>query len=248
MLIKRIFITILILTAYFSQAYAQITKSMNEDKKEVLPQYYYSEKEMDKVSAYIEKQYGMYDLVAHEVVSPDIHCDIVVIPPTEEQPYYKLVTMGAGAYIMDVPKGLRSYVCDRAEYVIFLPQNWNLESDKEEDYWPIRMLKFIARLPIAAEDWLCEGHDVQLIEDGSTVAENAGFNSCVLMPSIGKEGQVVEPLKLGQGGKKVAFYQLFPLYPEELKFKLENGYDELVELFEKEPLIVNIHRRNYCNE
>ena len=68
------------------------------------------------------------------------------------------------------------------------------------------------------------------------------------MPSIGKEGQVVEPLKLGQGGKKVAFYQLFPLYPEELKFKLEHGYDELVELFEKEPLIVNIHRRNYCNE
>ncbi len=201
MLIKRIFITIFILTAYFSQTYAQ----MNEDNKEVLPQYYYSEKEMDKVSAYIEQQYGAYDLVAHEVVSPDIHCDIVVIPPTEEQPYYKLVTMGAGAYKMDVPKGLRSYVCDRAEYVIFLPQNWNLESDKEEDYWPIRMLKFIARLPIAAEDWLCEGHDVQLTEEGSTVADNMGFNSCVLMPSIGKDGQVVEPLKFGSGGKKVAF-------------------------------------------
>ena len=222
---------------------------MKEETKETFPQYYYTEKEIDKLSTYIEKQYGESDIVAHELISPDIHCDIVVIPPTEERPYYTLVTMGAGAYKMNVPKELKSDVCDRAEYVIFLPKDWNLKSDKEEDYWPIRMLKIVARLPIDTEDWLCYSHTVNLTEDGSPVAENTKFNSCVLIESRGKDNQYVKPLQLGLFGKKVAFYQLFPLYNEELEYKLEHSFDELMEKIDDEELsdfVINIHRRNYC--
>lgn len=247
MISKRLFISILFVTAWGTLTCAQTTKSMEEDRKEAKPQYYYSEKEMDKVSDYIEQQYGKSDLVGHEWVSPDIHCDIVIVPPTEEQPYYKLVTMGAGAYKMNVPTAFKSYVCDRAEYVIFLPEDWDLKSDKEEDYWPIRMLKTIARLPIMAEDWLCESHDVQLTDDGSPVAENTGFNSCALLSSIGKDGQEVKPLKLGLFGKKVAFYQLYPLYPEELQFKIDHSFDELMDrLAAEDNMVINIHRKNYC--
>ena len=205
---------------------------MNKDTKEKIPLYSYSEKELEKVSAYIERQYGKYEEVLHEIVSPDIHCDIVLVPPTDSSPYYKLVTM----------------ICDRAEYVIFLPKDWNVYADNEEDWWPMRMLKSAARLTVDTDDYLYISHSVQVEEDGSPVAENTGFNSFVLMPSIGKEGQVVEPLKLSLSGKKVAFYQLFPLYPEELEFKLEHRYDNLVELFKEEPMVVNIHRKNYCKE
>ena len=59
---------------------------MEENNNNVVPQYYYTEKEMDKILAYIEKQYGESEVVGHEVLSPDIHCDIVIVPPTEEQP------------------------------------------------------------------------------------------------------------------------------------------------------------------
>ena len=103
MLSRRLFINILFITALVTLASAQTTESMVEDKKEVIPQYYYSEKELNKVSDYIEQQYGESDLVGHEMVSPDIHCDIVIVPPTEDRPYYTLVTMGAGAYKMNVP-------------------------------------------------------------------------------------------------------------------------------------------------
>ena len=202
---------------------------------------------MEKVSEYIVQQYGEYGDVLHEIVSPDIHCDIVVVPPTEEQPYFTLVTMGAGAYKMKIPKNLKSDVCDRAEYVIFLPKDWNLESDNEEDFWPIRMLKTIARLTVNTEDWLCYSHTIQLTQDGRPVAENTGFNSCALLFSAGKNGQMVKPLKLGFFGKKVAFYQLYPLYPEELKFKLEHSIDELIDRLDtEENLIINIHRKNFC--
>lgn len=220
---------------------------MEEEGNEKVPQYYYTEKEEEKVSDYIEQQYGKFGEVLHEIVSPDIHCDIVIVPPTEQQPYYKLVTMGAGAYKMNIPQKLKSDMCDRAEYVIFLPKDWNLDSGNEEDFWPIRMLKTIARLTVNTEDWLFYSHTIQLTQDGSPVAENTGFNSCALLYSIGKNGQIVNPLKLGIFGKKVAFYQLFPLYPEELKFEMEHSIDELIEKFDKEEnQIINIHRKNYC--
>ena len=222
--------------------------NMEEKNHEIVPQYFYTEKEMDKLSAYIEQQYGKFETVGHEVASPDIHCDIVIVPPTEEQPYYKLVTMGAGAYKMNVPKGL-SGVCDRAEYVVYLPKDWNLESDKEEDWWPIRMLKTVARLPVRTNDWLYIGHTVNLTGDGSPVAANTEFNSCALFVSVGKDSQVVEPLKLGLFGKKVAFYQLYPLYQEELEYKLEHSFDDLIDKIDDEDLfdhVINIRRKNYC--
>ena len=222
--------------------------NMEEKNHEIVPQYFYTEKEMDKLSAYIELQYGKFETVGHEVASPDIHCDIAIIPPTEEQPFYKLVTMGAGAYKMNIPKGL-SGICDRAEYVVYLPKDWNLESDKEEDWWPIRMLKTIARLPVSEDSWLYVSHTVNLTEDGSPVAGNTKFNSCMLLVSVGKDGQLVEPVKMGWIGKKVAFYQLYPLYQEELEYKQEHSFDELIEKIDDEDLydhVINIHRKNYC--
>ena len=210
--------------------------------------YLYSERELNKVSAYIEQQYGEYDKVFHELVSPDIHLDIVRVPPTEEYPYYKLVTMGAGAYKMDIPKELRKWKLERAEYVIFLPEDWNIESDKEEDYWPIRMLKDLARYPIYTDDWLTVGHTMSMNEDSSPVASNTMLNSCVLFNSFGKRKQIVEALKIGLFGlgDEVNFWQVFPLYQEELEYTFEHPIGDLIELIKDVPMVVDINRKNCC--
>ncbi len=66
------------------------------------------------------------------------------------------------------------------------------------------------------------------------------------------EKQYVKPLKLGFWGKKIAFYQIFPLYQEELEFKLAHSLDELIDKmdlsvnFTNENLIIDIHRKNCC--
>lgn len=243
MFLKKRINCIIFIIALVTPTFALTTKSMEKGRDENVPMYSYTEKEIKKMGKYIEQQYGEYKYVMHEFVSPDIHCDIIIVPPTEEDPYIKLVTMGAGAYKMNIPKELKSIVCDRAEYVIFLPKDWNLESSKEEDFWPIRMLKTIARLTVDTEDWLSYGHTIQL----ESVAKNTGFNSCALLFSTGKKGQIVKPLKLGIFGKEVAFYQLYPLYPEELEFKLEHSMDKLIDKLDKEDnQIINIHRKNYC--
>ncbi|MBR0117783.1 MAG: suppressor of fused domain protein [Prevotella sp.] len=245
---KRFLTSIVCFTVMAVQVFAQSTTSMAEKDNDNIPQYSYSEEEMDKVSDYIKQQYGEFDIVAHELVSPDIHCDIAIVPPTDDQPYYKLVTMGAGAFKMNVPEDLKSDVYERAEYVVFLPADWNIKSDKEEDYWPIRMLKTVARLPVSMDDWLFYRHTVNLTDDESPVAENTGFNSCVLFISFGKGNKPVEPLKLDLSDKEVAFFQLVPLYPEELEFKLEHSFDELEDIMDDDLYdpVVDIHRENYC--
>ena len=137
-------------------------------------------------------------------------------------------------------------VNDRAEYVVFLPKDWNLESDKEEDYWPIRMLKDIARFPIYTDSWITLGHTVTMNEDSSPVASNTELNSCVLLNSFGKDKQIVEALKFRLFGDEVNFWQLLPLYQEEVEFTFDHTTDELIELLKDVPMVVDINRKNYC--
>ena len=76
---------------------------------------------------HIDKYFGKVENVFHELVSPDIHVDICIIPPAEERDYYTLVTMGMGARRMNVPDELAEYKLERAELAIALPANWKLD-------------------------------------------------------------------------------------------------------------------------
>ena len=48
-------------------------------------------------------------------------------------------------------------------------------------------------------------------------------------------------------GKVVNFYEIIPIYPEELAFKIENGADALFEKLKEKEIqykVVDINRRN----
>ena len=44
------------------------------------------------------------------------------------------------------------------------------------------------------------------------------------------------------------FYQLFPLYLNELNYKQENSFQMLLDLFDDDDIVpvINIERKNYC--
>jgi hypothetical protein len=207
--------------------------------------YLYTQKELEAYENFIKEQFGEYDEVFHEVVSPDIHLDIIVIPPTESNNYYTLITMGMGAYKMAVPRQFMQYNLERAELAVCLPPTWNIKSDKEEDYWPIRQLKNIARLPIQCNTWLGYGHTVSSDAENTPYASNTNLCSMMLLTAVNKNYETLD-LSLQNKGK-INFYQLFPLYKEELDYKQRTDADTLLELFEYEDItpVVNINRRNY---
>ena len=113
----------------------------------------YTEDEMSAIEEHIKNTFGEFENVFHELVSPDIHVDICVVPPSEARDYYTLVTMGMGAHRMNVPEELAEYKLERAELAIALPPDWKLDEESLKDerwYWPIGLLKVLARLPISA--------------------------------------------------------------------------------------------------
>lgn len=203
----------------------------------------YSEKEMRAIEKHIEKSFGSFKYVIHEIVSPDIHVDICIVEPSKEHDFYTLVTMGMGAHKMNVPPALqKEYDLQRAEIMVTLPQKWDLKSDKEEFYWPLRWLKILARLPIDNNTWLGYGHTVP---NGGPFADNTELSGVALyMPYTFKEDDFA--CLLPDGGK-VNFYQMLPLYEEEMNYKLKKGdIDALFDKFDdKFTHVVDIKRKNY---
>ena len=187
----------------------------------------YTEEEMEAVEGHIQQYFGKFENVFHELSSPDIHVDICVVPPSEERDYYTLVTMGMGAHRMNVPEELAEYKLERAELAIALPGNWKLKHEdlkNERWYWPIRLLKTLARLPIASDTWLGFGHTMDNEDD---FAKDTKLCAAMLTgPQDTEDGSEVCILP---SGEEVNFYQVIPLYRDELEYKLAHDADALLD-------------------
>ena len=214
---------------------------MPEDEEAGVPEVY-TEEEMEAVEGHIQQYFGKVENVFHELVSPDIHVDICMVPPTEERDYYTLVTMGMGAHRMNVPEELAEYKLERAELAIALPADWKLDQESMKDekwYWPIRLLKSLARLPIASDTWLGFGHTM---DNKENFAENTKLCAAILTgPQSTEEGGEVCTLP---GGEEVNFYQVIPLYEDELDYKLEHDVDALLNKMRGISFVVNPTRQN----
>ena len=198
-----------------------------QDEKEFSNPEVYTEEEMEAVEGHIQQHFGKFEHVYHELVSPDIHVDICVVPPSEKRDYYTLITMGMGAHRMNVPPELAEYKLERAELAIALPKDWKLTQTDFQDerwYWPVRLLKALARLPIASDTWLGWGHTM---DNEEPFAENTKLCAAILISPQGAEkGSEVCTLP---GGEEVNFYQIIPLYRDELEFKLAHDADALLD-------------------
>ena len=213
-----------------------------QDEEEFSNPEVYTEEEMEAVEGHIEQYFGKFENVFHELVSPDIHVDICVVPPSEERDYCTLVTMGMGAHRMNVPEELAEYKLERAELAIALPADWKLDQESMKDekwYWPIRLLKSLARLPINCDSWLGHGHTV---ENREPFADNTKLCTATLIgPQDTEDGSEVCTLP---GGEEVNFYQVIPLYEDELDYKLEHDVDALLNKMRGISFVVNPTRQN----
>ena len=200
----------------------------------------YTIEEMEAVEEHIRKYFGEIGHVFHELVSPDIHVDICVVPPDGEREYYTLVTMGMGARRMQVPEELAKYRLERAELAIALPPDWRLDEESMKDerwYWPVRLLKVLARLPIQSDTWLGWGHTM---DNQRPFAEDTKLCGAILgePQNIRKEGFFCHL----PGGEEINFYQVIPLHREELEYKLEHNAEALLEKLEEADFVVHPDR------
>ncbi len=191
------------------------------------------ESNMDAISAHIEKHIGKIEFVYHEIISPLVHIDIHVVYPTPERNFYTLVTSGMSDKPMNVPtKDHKPW--QFGELMLCLPSDWQLgeEAFKDENnYWPIRMIKFVARFPHEYKTWVSYGHTIPNGNPPATFTDKVPFSG-VLVDLPVTVANINFPIIKLDNDKKINIYSLIPLYENEMNFKLKHGNDELIKLFD----------------
>lgn len=187
---------------------------------------------MESITDHIEKHVGSIATVWHEILSDLVHIDVHQVAPTEERPFWTLVTSGMSDLPMAAPKGSEAWTF--AELMICLPKEWKMaETDfkNEEFYWPVRWLKILARFPHEYKTWLSWGHTIPNGDPSKPFHDSVLFECMMLMrPKTVSSEFWTLPIR---ENKKVQFFCVTPLYPGEIELKLQKGSQELERLFER---------------
>lgn len=219
---------------------APIYRYQERDRKWQLPDE--SCVHLDVITTHVERYVGPVDHVFHELVSDLIHLDVLVCLARPERPYHLLITSGVSDKPMNAPPGAEDLRL--AELVIALPESWPLDEQSFEDeknYWPVRWLKLVGRLPHEYETWIGWGHT---IPNGDPPEKLPGTDFIGVMLDL-PYGLPVEFARLPlESGDTLNFYTLIPLHSDEMSLKLREGAEKIADAFqEKEiPFPLDVHR------
>lgn len=187
---------------------------------------------IDRISSHIEKHIGPVANVFHEMISDLVHVDIHIVNPTPERNFYTLVTSGMSDRAMNAPAEYSEY--RYSELMLCLPPNWPMDHDSwgnEDHYWPIRMLKFLARFPHAYDTWLGMMHTIPNGDPPEPFAGNTSMTGVMLLPPVTapEEFYVLEVNE----EKSIFFNAVIPLHGDEMELKLRKGAEALFDGFDK---------------
>jgi len=187
---------------------------------------------IDRISDHIERHIGPIAGVFHEIVSPLVHIDIHVVEPAPNRNHYTLVTSGMSDRPMNTPAELPQ--CRYAELMLCLPPDWPMKREQWEDernYWPIRLLKMLARLPHEYETWLGLMHTIPNGDPPQPYAAGTQLCGAILLPPVAT-GLDFHELIVGPE-KSIAFYAIVPLHADEMELKLKKGAEALFDGFDE---------------
>lgn len=230
----------------YSESGQPIYKYEDQEREWIAPSYG-EEGWAEKIEEHVQKYYGATDNVFHEIISDLIHIDVHHIPPTEERNYHVLFTTGMSFLPMNVPQGLEDHRF--AELMICLPASWSLTEEAlkdENNYWPIRWLKLLAKFPHDYQTWLGWGHTMPAGNPPVPLSEQTKMNGVILLPPICMDFGF-HVLKMDEE-RSIRFYAVIPLYQEEMDYKLKHGLDALMDRFDKHGIneVIDLQRKNVC--
>ncbi|WGW12478.1 suppressor of fused domain protein [Saxibacter everestensis] len=170
--------------------------------------------------------------VLTEKLSTGIHLDIYVFRPTEKIPYVTLVTAGMSDRPMSLPPGSEGGA--HLELLLGVPVGWPgidpLDGDLLDDpsnFWPIKLLKDLARIPSAYDSFLGWGHTV-VDDEGTLFAPGVRFAGAIVGPPVGYPPSIMRAIT---PHGEVDYLAVLPTTPEEMDFKVAtpDGGDALID-------------------
>jgi hypothetical protein len=186
---------------------------------------------LDAITAHVEKHFGKVELVFHELLSDELHVDVLIVAPREDRPCWTLVTSGMSEKPMNVPAGQTAP--RRAELLMTLDPSWEMDRERwsdERHYWPIRQLKILARWPSRNGTFFAARHTTS-DDPPKPYADDTPFAALALLDPLDPEARRLR----SPDGEEIALYQVIPLHAEELA-DLRAGEGDLEDDFDAEEL------------
>ena len=186
---------------------------------------------VEAIGRHVDTTIARVESVFHELVSDALHIDVLHVPPAVGRRFHTLVTSGMSELPMHTPDDADEFRF--AELSILLEPGWRLEQSTfsdERHYWPVRLLKTLARMPFEHRTWLGFGHTTASADPPEPYAPDTALCAAMVLP----------PMTLGEpfsrmtraDGASTYFWSVVPLYEQELRFKMEHGTDALLERFD----------------
>ncbi len=183
------------------------------------------------ISKHLSNYYEDDELsVLHEVVPLDFNLDVYLVQ-SEQHNFNILLTSGMSSMAMQLQEGIEDPDQYKfAELMLILPKSiefGNFQNNDSPNGWIVSMLKQTARFPHHYATWLGIGHSIQNDEFGNPYQEDSKYVGAVVLPSVTFEEEFTA---LQVGENLINIYSLFPMYQEELQYKIDNGYNDLLNL------------------
>lgn len=189
----------------------------------------------EKILAHFAKHRGRPEpgAIREIVPSSDPPVDVHYIPFDEKNDRPAcLFTVGLSRRKMAVPAGAEAYPL--AELFVKLPRDWPAPRAALKDprySWPIRWLRKIAAYPREHHTWLGAEWTVLANDDPpEPLGEGTQFTAWAMLSPDDKEHVVKVSKKV-----RIQLYHLFPLYTEEYLLERREGFEGLLERFDKHP-------------
>jgi hypothetical protein len=199
---------------------------------------------IQRVADHITRHIGPIAWQFHEIASDAVHIDIHIVAPTEQRPFYTLITSGMGERPMVTPINATAY--RHGELMMCLPRDWPLDEGKlrpdSPHFWPLRWLSAIARFPHTQNTWLCIGHSIPNGEPAEPLDSSVQFCGLFLAkPRHAPDAFLRLPIS---AEKTILFYALIPVFKDEMDYKVKQGAEELSKRFEEAGVteLLNTHR------
>lgn len=175
--------------------------------------------------------------------------DINIMYPTDDEDFYVIYTSGMSSEDMLLPEGLEKDYPEfkRAELFMLLPKNWDIDNmvspiPKHETYWPMQLLRMLARFHYEFFTWIGPGYTVEY----SSFANNTKLSAAMVV-SLGNDISIIKT----KDNKLISLYLVIPLYKEEVKYKMQHGYEAFIDKFAENfppdngrEWIIDINRKN----
>ena len=210
----------------------------------------YSPRELAAIEHHIERNFGVTSFVDEGDLTGKLKLSIHVIEPTDNKPYYLLVSSGFGAYRMNCPGLLEGFVSDRAEFVMVLPPNWKMNDKhraEERWSWPFFLMHALVAITLEQHEFMMMD---KVVSFECNLASHIKFCGCMLLPA--EFNPFLTSFEAGEcqlfRGKKVSFYLLAPLYRDEIDFVLNYGPAQLLREIFKHGLVVDVHRPHLLHQ